>query len=68
MDITFDREMRKKVQQCKRLDQEITMLLHGGAAIKFDQSLLDRRIEQYRAISHDLISDLYDYIGEEDDG
>ena len=68
MDITFDREMRKKVQQCKSLDEEINLLLHRGTEFnQFEQPLLDRRIEQFRTISHDLISDLYDYIGEEEE-
>jgi len=69
MDITFDREMRKKVQDIKKLNDEMTSLLYSAEEVSNKElwALLDEKSEQLGIISVGLALELYDHIGEEEE-
>ena len=69
MDITFDREMRKKVQDFKKLDNELNNLRYSRGSAKRDArlALLDSKRLELERIATDLVLELYDHIGEEEE-
>ena len=69
MDITFDREMRKKVQDCVAMMLEVKEIARS-LLLDFDlneSKRLDGIFVELAEAQGDIIVELYDHIGEEEE-